>query len=100
MSAKKVEAYLEITMKINNENRAAAAGVYSKYREPFLSTINGAVSKELLLRKEDVQVLHGFETVKDAENYLSSDLFTADVVVALKPYFVENPCVKIYSVVG
>ena len=32
----KVKAYLEITMKIADENRAAAAKVYSDYREPFL----------------------------------------------------------------
>ena len=97
---KKIEAYLEITLKINEDNRAAAAGVYSKYRAPFLETIPGAVSKELLLRNEDVQVLHGFISVADAEAYLTSDLFTADVVVELKPYFAAAPEVNIYKVVG
>ena len=100
MSTKRIEAYLEITMKINDANRGAAAGVYTKYREPFLSTIEGAVSKQLLLRNEDVQVLHGFTSVADAEAYLTSELFNTDVVVELKPYFEVAPCGKIYSVVG
>lgn len=96
----KVEAYLEITMKIKEENLSAAAAVYNKYRAPFLETIEGAVSKQLLLRKEDVQVLHGFTSAEKAEAYLTSDLFNTDVVVELKPYFEEAPCVRVYSVVG
>ena len=46
-------AYLEITLKISAENRAKAGAVYSKYKQPFLSTIPGAQSKDLLLREED-----------------------------------------------
>lgn len=30
-----VKAYLEITIKINSKNRAAAAKIYSDYRIPF-----------------------------------------------------------------
>lgn len=37
----KVNAYLEITMKIDNANRPAAAKVYTDYRQPFLDTIEG-----------------------------------------------------------
>ena len=96
----KVEAYLEITMKIKEENLSAAAAVYNTYRAPFLETIEGAVSKQLLLRKEDVQILHGFTSAEKAEAYLTSDLFNTDVVVELKPYFEEAPCVRVYSVVG
>lgn len=59
-------AYLQIPLDISNENRAAAAGVYQKYKTPFLTTIEGATSKELLVRDEDVQVLHGFTTVAQA----------------------------------
>ena len=59
----KVNAYLEITMKINNENRPAAAKIYSDYRAPFLNNISGALTKDLLIRDEDVQVLHGFDSV-------------------------------------
>lgn len=79
-------AYLQITLDISNENRAAAAGVYQKYKTPFLTTIEGATSKELLVRDEDVQVLHGFNTVAQAEAYLNSPLFTQDVVAGLKPF--------------
>ena len=32
----RVTAYLEITMKINEANRPAAAKVYTDYRGPFL----------------------------------------------------------------
>ena len=53
-----VKAYLEITMQIDNTNRPAAAKVYTDYRAPFLDTIEGALTKELLIRDEDVQVLH------------------------------------------
>lgn len=60
-------AYLQISLDISNENRAAAAGVYQQYKTPFLTTIDGATSKELLVRDEDVQVLHGFKTVSQAQ---------------------------------
>ncbi|MEK6511842.1 hypothetical protein [Myroides odoratimimus] len=91
-------AYLEITLKINDADREAAAGVYLKYKTPFLKNINGAVSKELLIRTDDVQVLHGFKTVEDAEAYLKSDLFQKDVVESLKPYLQASPDVRVYSV--
>ncbi len=95
MSAK---AYLEITMAINPENRPAAAKVYTDYRGPFLSRIKGAVSKELLIRDEDVQVLHGFDSVENAKDYLDSEMFKNDVVVGLKPLWSADPEVKIYTV--
>ena len=34
--------YLQITLKIAPANRPAAAGVYQRYKTPFLSTIAGA----------------------------------------------------------
>jgi hypothetical protein len=91
-------AYLEITLDIKDENRTKAAGVYIKYKQPFLKEIEGATSKELLLRTDDVQVLHGFETEAAAKAYLSSDLFAQDVVSELKPYLQANPEIRIYSV--
>ncbi len=91
-------AYLEITLKVNEADRGAAAGVYVKYKEPFLKQIKGAVSKELLIRTDDVQVLHGFKTQAEAEAYLKSELFNNDVVTALKPYLQASPEVRIYSV--
>lgn len=39
---KKASAFLEITMKVSENDRSAAAGVYTKYRQPFLDTITGA----------------------------------------------------------
>lgn len=94
----KVTAYLEITMKISEENRPAAAKVYTDYRQPFLDTIKGALTKDLLIREEDVQVLHGFDSVENAKAYLDSEMFKNDVFVGLKPLWSADPDVKIYSV--
>jgi len=91
-------AYLEITLKIDEKDRATAAGVYTKYKTAFLDTIDGAKSKQLLVRSEDVQVLHGFDTVSQAKAYLGSTLFNDDVVVALKPLLQADPEVRIYQV--
>lgn len=95
---KETGAYLEITLQVKQENRMSAGGVYVKYKEPFLKQIKGATSKELLMRTEDVQVLHGFETEEEAKAYLSTDLFENDVVRELKPYLEANPEIRIYSV--
>jgi hypothetical protein len=90
-------AYLEITLKIAPENREAAAAIYTQYREPFLTTVAGAESKVLLVREDDVQVLHGFDTVASAMAYLDSELFTNDVFVALKPLVMADPEVRVYQ---
>lgn len=87
-------------MKVNENDRAAAAAVYTKYRQPFLYTIAGVVSKQLLVRADDVQVLHGFTTATEAEGYLTSEFFNQDVVVELKPYFQAAPDIRIYTVAG
>jgi hypothetical protein len=91
------KAYLEITMKVAAKDRAKAGAVYSKYKDPFLKTVSGAESKELLLREEDVQVLHGFNSRTSAESYLKSPLFGNDVVRELKPYLGADPEVRIYE---
>ncbi|WP_407713719.1 hypothetical protein ACJJWD_17675 [Comamonas testosteroni] len=90
--------YLQVTLKVEAQNRTTAGEVYSRYREPFLKTITGAQSKQLLIRSEDVQVLHGFDTREHAQAYLTSELFTADVVVALTPLLAAAPDVRIYDV--
>jgi hypothetical protein len=91
------KAFLEITLKISPEKRPQAGGVYAKYRQPFLSTIRGAESKDLLLRAEDVQVLHGFDSKANAESYLGSELFQRDVVTALTPCLLADPEIRIYE---
>ncbi|WP_175782713.1 hypothetical protein [Burkholderia anthina] len=90
--------YLQITLQIAAANRAAAARVYHAYTAPFLNTIAGAQSKELLVRDEDVQVLHGFDSEASALGYLSSDLFETDVAGALKPLLDAAPDVRVYQV--
>jgi hypothetical protein len=96
-SREKKMAYLEITLHIDKANRPAAAGVYTQYRDPFLETVPGAVSKQLLIRDEDVQVLHQFDSVGEANAYLASDLFTRDIVGALSPLVSQGPEVRVYD---
>ena len=90
-------ASLEITLVVAPSNRAAAAAVYSKYKAPFLATVAGATSKDLLVRDEDVQVLHGFDSVASASAYLASELFTKDVVGELAPLLEAAPEVRVYE---
>ena len=35
-----MSAILQITLTVNNKNRAAAAAVYEKYKQPFLNKID------------------------------------------------------------
>ncbi len=93
-----VKACLEITMKIDSANRPAAAKVYTDYRGPFLKEIEGVLTKDLLIREDDVQVLHGFDSVEHTAAYLESDMFKNDVFVGLKPLWSANPEVRIYTV--
>ena len=92
-----VKAYLQITLDIPDESRPAVAKVYNDYRKPCLDTIEGAVSKNLLIRTEDMQVLHGFDSVEHAQNYLQSDMFKNDVFVGLQPLWKQDSDVRIYS---
>lgn len=94
------KAYLEITLTIPEEKRPTAAGVYTKYKQPFLDTIPGALTKELLVRQDDVQVLHGFDSVEHANAYLESDLFKQDVAVELAPTWSADPVIRVYEVVA
>ena len=87
-------------MKIEESNRADAAKVYTDYRGPFLKTIEGALTKDLLIRTEDVQVLHGFDSVEHAQAYLSSSLFKNNVFAGLKTLWNADPDVKIYSIIA
>ena len=64
---------------------------------PFLDSVRGAESKELLIRDEDVQVLHGFDSRAAAESYLGSTLFANDVVSELKPLLQADPEIRIYE---
>jgi hypothetical protein len=90
-------AFLEITLKVAPRNRAAAAEVYKRYKSPFLTKVAGARTKQLLVRDDDVQVLHGFDSVQSAEAYLKSALFNDDVVKALAPLLDSAPEVRVYT---
>lgn len=92
-----VKAYLAITMTINPEMREAAAKVYTDYRQPFLDTIEGALTKELLVCDEDVQVLHGFDSMEHAKAYLTTELFTKHVAPGLQPTWAADPDIRFYD---
>ncbi len=89
--------YLQISLDVLPEDRPAAASIYSLYKAPFLAQAKGAMSKELLVRDEDVQVLHGFDSAENAKAYLDSALFNQDVVIALKPLLQSAPDVRVYA---
>lgn len=95
-----VKAYLQVTMTIPEKNRKEAAEVYFDYKKPFLSTIPGAESKQLLCNDQYVQVLHGFDSVEHAKAYLKSDMFTKHVFPGLKPTWTSDPEVRIFMVAG
>jgi hypothetical protein len=67
--------YLQISLKVRADRRPAAAEIYTRYKTPFLANVAGARSKELLVRDDDVQVLHGFDSKANAEAYLKNPLF-------------------------
>lgn len=93
-----VKAYLQVIMTINDENRAAAAKVYNDYRQPFLDEVSGALTKELLVRDEDVQVIHGFDSMEHAKAYLETELFTKKVAPGLQPLWAKDPDIRFYRV--
>ena len=89
--------YLQINLDVVAKDRPAAAAIYSQFKAPFMAQVDGARSKELLIRDEDVQVMHGFDSTEQAKTYLTSKLFNDDVVTALKPLLQSPPEVRIYA---
>jgi len=89
--------YLQINPNVASKGRPAAATIYSQFKGSFLSQTTGAISKELLIRDEDVQALRGFESVENAKGYLTSSMFCQDVVTALGPLPQSSPDARIYS---
>ena len=72
---------------------------YTKYKQPFLAKVTGAKSKELSIRDDDVQVLHGFASTEQeqAQAYLKSDMFQKDEVTELGPLLKTTPEVRTYT---
>ena len=93
-----VKAYLQVIMTIDADKRAAAAKVYTDYRQPFLDTVEGALTKECLIRDEDVQVIHGFDSLEHAKAYLDAELFTTKVAPGLQPTWAADPDIRFYEV--
>lgn len=92
------KAYLDIELTIEGIDRAGVTAVYNLYKDPFLESVKGAISNELLVHVEDVRIFHGFESLEDAQLYLLSKFFNTDFITSLKPYIIDNPNVRIYEV--
>lgn len=93
-----VKAYLQVIMTIDADKRAAAAKVYTDYRQPFLDEVEGALTKECLIRDEDVQVIHGFDSMEHAKAYLETPLFKEKVAPGLAPTWSADPDIRFYEV--
>ncbi len=93
------KTYLEITFKVADAKREQAVEIYKQYKTTILQTFESALSMELLVHVEGIQLLIGFNSVENAQEYLLSTLFNDKLVVALKPFMQGAPDVKIYSVV-
>ena len=91
-----VRAYLEMTMRVDRGEGAAAASVYSQYTGPFLTSIEGALLRNVSSRGQVVRVLHGFSSREHAEAYLRSPLH-ADVVLRGLLLWRRVPEVRVYG---
>lgn len=58
-----VKAYLEISLKIESNDRAGAAGVYQQYKAPFPAGIKGAIYGSFIEKEKIKETLQGFNTV-------------------------------------
>ncbi len=93
-----VRAHLLIRVKIDESRREEMIDkVYEPNRTRFLERISGAISKNLLVRPEDIAILHGFDTRESAEAYLQSSLYQ-QIVNGIADYQEENPSVALYNV--
>jgi hypothetical protein len=90
-------SFLQITLRIDPNRRSTAVEVYERFKQTFLSDIPGARSKVLLMRDEDIQIMHEFETADQARSYLKSTFFEQDVVSSLQPLLSEPPEIRIYT---
>ena len=54
------------------------------------------MTKDLLVRNENVLVLYGFDSVENTKTYLSSDMFKNDVFIGHQPLWEINLEVRIF----
>jgi heme-degrading monooxygenase HmoA len=91
--------YLQITLNVSLHKRKDALAKYYLYRDTILQTVNGIKTMELLMREDDFQVLHIFDSKDNANAYQTSDFFINDVMGALKPLLEGDPYIRIYQTV-
>ncbi|MCM1316097.1 MAG: hypothetical protein NC235_11225 [Clostridiales bacterium] len=48
----------------------------NEYRQPFLDNVEGALTKELLVCDEDVQVIHGFDSMGNTQRLILTPIYS------------------------
>ena len=92
------KAYLQIALYVKNENAAAGAGVYAKYKESFLKTVAGAKSKELLVRDEGRAGASRLQQHGARKRVSKTELFEKNVVRELGSLLEKASQIRIYAV--
>lgn len=91
-------AYVVMTVDIPTEKRNDATRAYYMSKTTFYNEVDGAISKELLLRDKDMKIVAGFSSLDKANAYLKNELFTKDLFTGMKKYSTSEPDVEVYSV--
>lgn len=94
----KPNAYVVMTVDVPVEKRSEATRVYYMNKAFFLSGVEGAVCKELLLRDKDIKIVAGFSSMDNANAYLKNDMFTKDLFTGMKKFATTDPDVQVYKV--
>ncbi len=93
-----VRAYLQMTLQIPQTKREEAiTKVYLPNRQRFLERVAGAVSMDMLVREEDLQILVGFDTLENARAYLASSA-GKEITSQLAGYARKEPVTAFYDV--
>ncbi|MFA5515544.1 MAG: hypothetical protein WDA20_04590 [Desulfuromonadales bacterium] len=93
-----VRAYLQISLPVPPERRdEAITKVFLPSRQRFDELAEGAVSIDLLVRNEDLQVLAGFDTLEHARAFEKSPA-GRDLTGQLTKLAEKEPTVALYNV--
>ena len=93
-----IRSFLQITLVVPTPKREEAiTKVFLPGRQRFLDRIPGAVTMDLLVREEDLQVLHGFDTMENASAYLKSPI-GKEILGQLAEISDGKPSIAVYNV--
>jgi hypothetical protein len=93
-----IRGFVQVTLAIPESRREEAiTRIFLPARQRFLDRSPGAVSMDLLVREEDVQLLHGFDTFENSRVYLDSGFFR-DLIGQLGETAEKEPVTALYNV--